>query len=275
MASRRGPTRQEKVIMTEDKARKIAARQRMAETGEPYSVARRVVQDEHDSSEDLVDPAHEDPAAQEPDTGADEFRAAEQADQARRLADHARDLAEQARLRAERADEEATAAEEAADLTQEAADLTREWADDEDVAQAQRRADEARAAAEQARHRAERAEQLVDEAEEAADQAEGAADEAEELAGEWVGGSSGRPHRSRGHYRARRPPMPPRPPRAHRGRPDPDWDPVDRLQDRVEQMLQRFNLARDRADELISQAERIFGAGRTQPKHADPAPPEA
>jgi hypothetical protein len=56
MASRRGPTRQEEVIMTQDKARKIAARQRMAETGEPYSVARREVQDEHDSPEDLVDP---------------------------------------------------------------------------------------------------------------------------------------------------------------------------------------------------------------------------
>ena len=30
--------------MTQDKAKKTAARQRMAETGEPYSVARRAVQ---------------------------------------------------------------------------------------------------------------------------------------------------------------------------------------------------------------------------------------
>ena len=49
MASRRGPPRQGKTIMTQDKARKAAARQRMAETGEPYSVARRAVQDEHDA----------------------------------------------------------------------------------------------------------------------------------------------------------------------------------------------------------------------------------
>ena len=40
-------------------------------------------------------------------------------------------------------------------------------------------------------------------------------------------------------------------------------------------MLQRFNLVRDRADELISQAERIFGAGRAESKHVDPASPEA
>ncbi len=35
------------MIMTEDKARKAAARQRMAQTGEPYSVARRAAADEH------------------------------------------------------------------------------------------------------------------------------------------------------------------------------------------------------------------------------------
>jgi hypothetical protein len=34
------------MIMTQDKARKTAARQRMAETGEPYSVARRATQDQ-------------------------------------------------------------------------------------------------------------------------------------------------------------------------------------------------------------------------------------
>jgi hypothetical protein len=36
--------------MTQDKARKFAIRQRMAETGEPYSVARHAVEDEHVSS---------------------------------------------------------------------------------------------------------------------------------------------------------------------------------------------------------------------------------
>src|SRR5262249_62207720 len=44
-AGRRGPTRREEMIMTQDKARKTAARQRMAETGEPDSGAPRAVQD--------------------------------------------------------------------------------------------------------------------------------------------------------------------------------------------------------------------------------------
>src|SRR6185312_10970878 len=46
MAGRRGPTRREAMIMTQDKARKAAARQRMAQTGEPYSVARHTVEQE-------------------------------------------------------------------------------------------------------------------------------------------------------------------------------------------------------------------------------------
>ena len=46
MAGRRGPTRWEEMIMTQDKARKTATRQRMAETGEPYSVARHAVGNE-------------------------------------------------------------------------------------------------------------------------------------------------------------------------------------------------------------------------------------
>src|SRR5580704_17672523 len=45
-----GRLAREETIMTEDKARKIATRQRMAETGEPYSVARRAVADDHDDS---------------------------------------------------------------------------------------------------------------------------------------------------------------------------------------------------------------------------------
>jgi hypothetical protein len=126
--------------MTQDKARKTATRQRMAATGEPYSVARHAVANTDDVPED---PA----AAPRDDDWQAEYRAREQADQARRLAEHAREVAEQARMRAERAEEAATAADEAADLTQEAADLTREWADEGEMEQAQRRADEARAAA--------------------------------------------------------------------------------------------------------------------------------
>ena len=40
--------------MTADKARKSATRQRMAETGEPYSVARHAVQDEHDPLQRVI-----------------------------------------------------------------------------------------------------------------------------------------------------------------------------------------------------------------------------
>ena len=49
--------------MTADKARKSATRQRMAETGEPYSVARHAVQDEHD--DDVEHEPDEERAAEE------------------------------------------------------------------------------------------------------------------------------------------------------------------------------------------------------------------
>ena len=96
------------MIMTADKARKIAARQRMAETGEPYSVARHAVQGEHAAPGGP-------PEGVAGDVGADEVRPPEQAGQARRLA-------EQARIQAERAAETADRAEEAADLAEEVAD---------------------------------------------------------------------------------------------------------------------------------------------------------
>ena len=67
--------------MTQDKARKTATRQRMAETGEPYSVARHAVEDEHSDPEAE---AVEDSGASEPGFGA-------------------RERAEQARQRLERA----------------------------------------------------------------------------------------------------------------------------------------------------------------------------
>src|SRR5215469_16151141 len=47
LAGRRGQTRQEKMIMTRDKAVKAVVRHRMAETGEPYTVARRAVAESH------------------------------------------------------------------------------------------------------------------------------------------------------------------------------------------------------------------------------------
>jgi hypothetical protein len=52
MAGRRGPTRQEDILMTQDKARKTATRQRMAETGEPYCEARRMTGEAPPGAED-------------------------------------------------------------------------------------------------------------------------------------------------------------------------------------------------------------------------------
>jgi hypothetical protein len=305
--------------MTVDKARKSAIRQRMARTGEPYSVARHAVGDEQEAADcqpapgntrdegvpepprsaaavrpDPGGPATPDPvdsdsgAAYGPDPAADRVQA--QVEQARRLAGHARELAEHARMRAERADEAATAAEEAADLAEEALGLTSEWADDEEIARSEHRAEEARAAAAHARRMAERADQLAQDAEEAADQAEEAADQAAGLAGDvedgpefWHPRSSWPPVPPR----PPRPPSPPRPPgpsRVHpsgHGGPDRSQtrrDPADRLHDRLEQALQRFEQVRDQADWLISAAERMFGAaGRREsvPRDPRPADPES
>src|SRR5580704_16764983 len=222
-----GRLAREETIMPEDKARKIATRQRMAETGEPYSVARRAVEDDHDDgiTGDAGTHAagnagtHEagDAGTHEAgDAGSREAqaRAHEHAVQARELAEQARHFAEQARERAERAEEDADRAQEAAD-----------------------------------------------QAEESADQADEAADEAEDLAGDFDDEAPRHVHR---HHRSHRPPRPPRPARPgrpvhrhHYGPPEsrrvqPDRDPAERLQDRVEQVIQRFEVMRDRADRLIS-----------------------
>jgi hypothetical protein len=252
------------MIMTEDKARKIAARQRMAQTGEPYSVARHAVEDEHASSADPLDGMAEDAGAAEAQT-----RPQEQAEQARRLA-------EQARIRAERAEEAADQAEEAADLTQEAAELTQEWGSDEEIERALRRADEARTAAEQARSRAEQAERLAERAEEVADEAENLADDSEDGPPRWHHRLP-RPSNPPRPPRPTTPPRPPRPPGArHYGphgqddRPQRRPDPAERLQDQVDQFIQRLSVARDQADRLISAAERIFTPVRSERIHSEP-----
>src|SRR4249920_2881982 len=99
MAGRRGPTRREEMIMTQDKARKAATRQRMAETGEPYSVARHAVQNEAAGAPDAADEA-----------GGPSYleQARDLADRARRRADEAQEAADQALQRAERAEEAAS-----------------------------------------------------------------------------------------------------------------------------------------------------------------------
>src|SRR5271169_2237228 len=104
MAGRRGPTRREEMIMTQDRARKMATRQRMAETGEPYSVARHAVEHEHSGDEVAPDGAA---------LGEGGLSARERADRARELAEQAHERAERARERAEQADEAAMMAHDA------------------------------------------------------------------------------------------------------------------------------------------------------------------
>ena len=68
--------------MTQDKARKTATRQRMAETGEPYSVARHAVENEAAGAQGAAD-----------EVGGPSYveQARDLADRARRRADEAQD----------------------------------------------------------------------------------------------------------------------------------------------------------------------------------------
>jgi hypothetical protein len=181
-ASRRGPTRREEMIMTRNKAQKTAARHRMAQTGEPYSVARKATQARaespvvHETAE--VQPVvRETPEeryvreAEEAGVPAAELDALRATFLATDRAGQLRQAADQARERADQAEEGAVRAEERAELAQEAADVAQDWVGEDEQQLAQERADQLRQAADQARERA-------DEAEEAADQAEMRADEA-------------------------------------------------------------------------------------------------
>jgi hypothetical protein len=47
------------------------------------------------------------------------------------------------------------------------------------------------------------------------------------------------------------------------------------LQERVEQVIQRFEVMRDRAGRLISAAERIFPPGRTETMRKEPGPTDS
>ncbi|MGN6175749.1 MAG: hypothetical protein ACTHPS_22785, partial [Streptosporangiaceae bacterium] len=91
--------------MTQDKARKAATRQRMAETGEPYSVARRAVEREHEgaAAEDPLSAGRGAPARD------DRWYASEAEEAGITVAEfrvqHLADLADQARERAEEAEE--------------------------------------------------------------------------------------------------------------------------------------------------------------------------
>ena len=220
--------------MTQDKARKAAIRQRMAETGEPYSVARHAVERGHPgaAAEDLLNadrgaPPRDDrwyaSAAEQAGMTVAEFRA-----------QHLADLADQARQRAEEAAEAVSTAYEAAGLAQEAADMTRGWADKQEQERAQRRARQAQAAAEEAERRADEARwQAVDAAE--------AADEAASLAGETGDSSSPQPHRS-DRVQAR--------------------GPAEQLQDQLGKVLNRFEW-------LMSRAMQATSPAHDEPKDTD------
>jgi len=234
------------MIMTQDKARKAAIRQRMAETGEPYSVARHAVGREHEGAA-----AEDRPGA---NRGApprdDRWYASEAEDAGLTVAEfrvqHLADLADKARERAEEAEETVSVAREATELAQEAADMTRGWADKQEQERAQRRANQARAAAEEAQRRAGQAQRQADEAEEAAD-------EAADLAEETGDSPHTRPHRSyrdRDHDGAD-------PGRSHQSR-----GPADRLQDRLGKLLGRFEL-------LMSRAGQTTNPAHDEPKDTD------
>ena len=107
--------------MTSNKAQKNATRQRMAETGEPYSVARKATagRAEHEVSETPEERYLRDAEASGvSEADLDVMRAVFQA---RKQRDRLRQAAELAREQADEAEEAAVRAEERADRAQEAA----------------------------------------------------------------------------------------------------------------------------------------------------------
>jgi hypothetical protein len=175
------------MIMTSDKARKTAVRQRMAETGEPYSVARRAAQ-----SAEAPPPGAAGPSAQDLSPDERYAREAEAAGRtaaqvetetlvfrAQERADRMQAAAELAREHADAAEEDAAEAAEHAELAREALDQAAGWADEAELGQARAIAERADAAAERARARADAAEDTAMAAEERAEMAQ---DDADELA---------------------------------------------------------------------------------------------
>ena len=231
--------------MTRNKAQKTATRQRMAETGEPYSVARHVIED------DQVPTEPPEPPKTGPNATARDDRW------------YARVAGEAGITVAEfKAQEEAARAADLAEEAQRRAGAAQERAD-----QAQLAADRALAAAGLAQEQAEREQELADRAEEAADEAEARAEEfadesddeddedgpADGQHGHWSWGQAGQQYL--GHE------------------PGLDWDRIDDLGDRMQanvaRLRQRFDLARERAERLIGQAERIVNAAQSEPQQSD------
>jgi hypothetical protein len=222
------------MIMTQDKALKAAIRARMAEAGEPYSVARHVIlSDGPVGGERGVTQAgaEPDPAADQADdyfaqylreareagVPEEELHALAAAHHARERLRMARAGAARAEAIAEQAEEEAELAEERAGLAEEAADLAEEWADPDEQRAARGRAERMQEAADRAREVADRAREEADAAEERAELAEEQADSADDESDDddysgpgWSWSIAPKTPRA---PKAPRPPRPPRLPR--------------------------------------------------------------
>jgi hypothetical protein len=215
------------MIMTQDKALKAAIRARMAETGEPYSVARRALRSEGNDEQERGgigrqpgSPAPQAPAedyyaryAREAELAgvpADEVRAMLADDLAQHRADAAQQAADLAQQRADHAEEAAERAEEHADLAEEAAVVAHEWAGTDKHAQAEQRAEIMRDRARRARQAADLAQEAADLAQQRADLAWAAVDDAGDEDDGWRWPYHAHPLRPARPPRAPRPPRPPR-----------------------------------------------------------------
>jgi hypothetical protein len=246
------------MIMTQDKARKAATRQRMAETGEPYTEASHAVEREHESGAGpgtggpstvepgVGEPSTAGPGAGGPGTGGPGTGGPDAGgpDAGRRTAT-ARDDGWYARMAEEAGISVAEfTAQVQADEAMERAERALELAE-----RARERAGQAQAAAEQAQ---DAAEQAHDAAEQAQDAAFEAAERADELAGEYGGGPRERWHRPPQPSAPPRPPRAPVPPRAPR---------PPRIGGGV---LQRFDQLWEQAEEMVIRAGQLLGSSETR-----------
>jgi hypothetical protein len=256
------------MIMTHDKARKAAIRTRMAEAGEPYSVARHVILSDGPAgaeragtggtpppdatgtpAEDyfaryLREAAEAGVPAEDLEVMAAAHRAQEQLSEARRSAR----LAEDAAGRAEHA---AELAEERAELADEAAGLAAEWASAPEQDRAHKQAERLHELADAARDRAEQAMEAADQATELLELAQERAGDAPEFFEEEDEPRG--PGDPRGHGpRPPRRPQPPRPPQSARPHPGRwDWEGTDRLMERLEGLDQHFAKMQDKTAKFL------------------------
>jgi hypothetical protein len=249
------------MIMTQDKALKAAIRARMAEAGEPYSVARHAIlsdgpfEGERGGTEASAEPdlaadqaddyfaiyLREAREAGVPDEELEAMAAAHHASERLRVARAAADRAEEL---AEQAEEAAEVAEERAGLAEEAADLAEEWADPDEQRAARQRAERMQAAAERARELADRAREKADASEELAELAE----EESELDEDEIDDDDDSDLPWDRAPRAPFPPLPPLPPRAPRApradRADRRMSALDHFERRLEEAAAFFDRLR-------------------------------